>query len=85
MRQQEEAEADPGDGQRGADRLLRRTGPAPGPYAVAEPGPVPGFEGGGLLGVAHHPRELPLEAVEAIALARLIPSAELIALAQLIP
>jgi hypothetical protein len=63
MGYQEEAEADSGDGQDGADGPACRAHPAPGLHTGPQTDLVPGLEGGRFLGVAHHPRELPLEVV----------------------
>jgi hypothetical protein len=61
--QQEEADAESGDGQDRADGLLDRAGPAPGAHPGPETAAVVRLEGDRFLGVAHHPRQLPLEVI----------------------
>ncbi|MHB9856928.1 hypothetical protein [Streptomyces sp. YIM S03343] len=63
MGQQEEADAESGDGQDGADGPVHRAGTASGLDTCPQAASVLRLEGSVFLGVAHHPRQLLLEVI----------------------
>ncbi|MFF4258779.1 hypothetical protein ACFY1L_47150 [Streptomyces sp. NPDC001663] len=63
MGQQEEPDAESGDDEARAEGLLHHANTTPGTHPIPQTRLVLALEGGVLLGVAHHPRQLPLEVI----------------------